>query len=389
MDRNIKIAYALSFLKNSWFWLGIWVFYYLKFTNYAGIGIIETTLVLTMVLAEIPTGAIADLLGKRITLIISFLLQAVCNLMMGFAFTLPHLIIAVFLGGLGGTLYSGAAEALVYDSLKQEHKESLYDKVISNMSTLSLVAMTVSSIVGGFIYTLNPGLPFIAVGVAYLLAMFLSFFLKEPKIDSEKFSLKSFIYQSRQGINQLFSNVNLKNQTLLLLSVGAFLVISDEMLDSVLGVEFGFNSQQLGILMSIVFLVSAFASQFTPLIIKKVGHFKGVIIVGLLLGFSYIVSPVVGLFLGGITLIFRTSLMNLYSNLTSVIINKNTESKYRATTLSTYNMIKNIPYALSAYFLGSLMDTITARSFALIIGSIIISLLLIQSFRTAKTPRII
>ena len=75
MDRNISIAYILSFAKNTWFWLGIWIFYYLKFTNYAGIGVIETVLIITMTLTEIPTGAVTDLLGKK-NFNISFLFRS-------------------------------------------------------------------------------------------------------------------------------------------------------------------------------------------------------------------------------------------------------------------------------------------------------------------------
>lgn len=44
-NRNIYLSYLLAFCKNSWFWLGIWVFYYLRFTNYAGIGLIETIMI--------------------------------------------------------------------------------------------------------------------------------------------------------------------------------------------------------------------------------------------------------------------------------------------------------------------------------------------------------
>ena len=65
MNRNITISYFLAFAKNTWFWLGIWIFYYLQFTNYAGIGIIETVLIVTATLTEIPTGAVADIFGKK------------------------------------------------------------------------------------------------------------------------------------------------------------------------------------------------------------------------------------------------------------------------------------------------------------------------------------
>jgi MFS family permease len=93
VKNNITIAYVLTFAKNTWFWLGIWIFYYLRFTNYAGIGLIETVLIVTTTLTEIPTGAVADLLGKKKTLVIAFLLEAVGAYMMAFA-----LIIMLFCG---------------------------------------------------------------------------------------------------------------------------------------------------------------------------------------------------------------------------------------------------------------------------------------------------
>lgn len=65
LARNIALAYILTISRFSWFWLGIWVLYYLKFTNYTGIGLIEMVMIFTMLLLEIPTGAIADLLGKN------------------------------------------------------------------------------------------------------------------------------------------------------------------------------------------------------------------------------------------------------------------------------------------------------------------------------------
>jgi hypothetical protein len=49
----------------------------------------------------------------------------------------------------------------------------------------------------------------------------------------------------------------------------------------------------------------------------------------------------------------------------SVTINNSTESRYRATTLSTFNMIKNIPHVFSAYFVGLLAIAIQQKILAL------------------------
>jgi MFS family permease len=122
LENNIRIIYLLAALRNPWFWLGIWVFYYLRFTNYTGIGVIETILFFTVFIMEIPTGAVADLFGKKRTLIFGFFLQGVCNLLMAYTPNVYGLMLAVFLGGVGMTCISGTLDALLFDSLKNKKR---------------------------------------------------------------------------------------------------------------------------------------------------------------------------------------------------------------------------------------------------------------------------
>jgi len=368
LKRNILIAYFLAFFKNTWFWLGIWIFYYLQFTDYAGIGIIETILIVTMTVAEIPTGAIADLLGKKQTLIIAFFLEAVGAYMMAAAPNFYVLATSVFVMCVGGAFYSGTIDALVYDSLKENGEEDTYDKKISNINTISLIAPAVCSVLGGFMYKINPTLPFYGNAVGYTLGFVASFFLIEPNIDSLKFSFKNFVAQTGEGLKELFKSQKIKSQTILFLLIGFIVVIASEMLDSFLGFEFGYNAEQQGILWSIIFILSAGASQLTHQISKLFKGNTAVILIGILIALTFIFSPVFGLILGGITLTFRSSLEAVFGNITSVIINQNTESKYRATTLSTFNMIKNLPYVLSAYFIGSISDQLSAKTTAMYLG---------------------
>jgi predicted MFS family arabinose efflux permease len=84
------------------------------------------------------------------------------------------------------------------------------------------------------------------------------------------------------------------------------------------------------------------------------------------------------LIVGGISLAFRASFEGIFNNLTSIIINNNTESRYRATTISTFNMIKNVPYVLTAYFVGSISDHFSAKNTALYLGIILAIILLLQ-----------
>jgi len=376
----------LCFLKQTWFWLGIWVFFYLRFTNYAGIGLLESIMIITFTVSEIPSGAIADLLGKKNTLIVSFLLQSIGNIVMGFTPNFMFLGLGIFIACIGGALYSGTMEALVYDSLIDEKKEKHYDKAIANMSTIQLIASALASIIGGFMYTINPSLPFHAVGLAYFIGFILSFFLKEPLVDTEKFSLKNFIQQTKEGVKQLFGKQVVKNQTIMVLSTAMFTVIVYEMLNDILAVEFGFSETQLGIFVAVTYLVSAAASQFTPQFRKKIGDSKGLLLMGTIIAISLLISPFVSLILGAISILIRFASQSVYDNFISIIVNKNTESKYRATTLSTFNMVKNMPYVLTAFILGSFIDSFSARNIAFVLG-VLLSILVALQFLKLKTRK--
>lgn len=363
-----------------WFWLGIWIYFYLQFTDYAGIGLAETVLIATFTLAEIPTGVITDFIGKKRSLIIAFTLQTVGGFVMAFTPNFELLMLSIFILCLGGAFYSGTLEALVFDSLKEDGKEKDYAKVISNITSISLFAPAICSVIGGYLYFVDPKLPFILSAFGYLVGLVTSFFLIEPKIDTEKFSIGNFLLQTKSGITQLFATGVVGAQIIFLLSVGFIVVIMNEMLDSFLGVEFGFAEKQMGILWAIIFLVSAISSQFTPTFQKALGAKKAILFVGLVIVTSMIVSPIVGIVLGGATLIIRSSMVGIFNNLTSIAVNNAVESRYRATALSTFNMIKNIPYVLFAYLIGAISNIYTARTISVYLGGILFTFLLIQSF---------
>ncbi len=379
ISRNIFLSYLLSFLRTTWFWLGIWVFYYLRFTNYAGIGLIETVLIVTMTIFEIPTGAIADLLGRKRTLFVSFFLQAICQFWMAYTGNLTGLCLAVFIGGLGGTLYSGTMDALVFDSLKQNKLESKYSRVLAHSQTIQLISMTICGVIGGFLYRFDPRLPFVLSGVCYLLATGITVFLVEPSVDTDQFSFSNYLFQMKQGFSQLF-NQSIRSFIVLLLVIGGIFVISSEMLDSILGYEFGFTDIQLGVFTSVVFLISALISQFA----SKV---KNIIVIILPAAIVYLLSPVSGVCLGGLLLVIRQISDTFFQNYSSDFINQHIESKYRATTISTFNMVKNIPYVFTAVFLGAFMDSLGATTFAFTLGLVLMVVIIVSVSRNKLNLR--
>ena len=195
----------------------------------------------------------------------------------------------------------------------------------ANISSIKLVAIALAGLVSGFLYVINPRLPFALVGVFSLISFFLTFFLREPAVDTEKFSLASFISQNKQGVKELFRLIKSSWIVPVILAVGSLWVLSDEMLESFLALEFGFNERTIGPFFAVLFLLAAAASQLTPVLRRRMGDVKSVLFLVFGIVLTYLTSPFVGLVAGGVVLILRESLARNFQNITDVYINKRTK----------------------------------------------------------------
>jgi MFS family permease len=380
MTKNIKLLKIILPLNYTWFWSGIWLIYYLRFTDYAGVGLIYGIMVPLGLLLEVPTGAISDLIGKKKTLILAFLFNCLASLFIGLSTDFNQLLISVLFSVIAGALYSGTAEAIMYDSLKSENNESRFDTLFASIEKVSLLVAALASILGGFLYTQDVLYPWLARSFFLFIGLILSFFLIEPPIDSEKFSIANFINQTKQGFIQIFYKALNKQSIILLLLVLGFIYILTEEIEQAYAVELGFNPEQLGILFAILPLFSALGYQFYPLIKKKFGK-KQALSVSIVtsLGFA-LITPFLSIISGTLSLFHRHLTQSIIKTITSDTVNSQIESKYRVTALSTFTLFVNLPYAVSPIVVGNLLNynssasVISFITICFIIPMVIISL---------------
>ncbi|HQM16146.1 MAG TPA: MFS transporter [Candidatus Woesebacteria bacterium] len=371
-NRNIKLIYCSSIFRSAWFWLGIWIYYYLRFTNYAGIGMLETVLMIASVFSAIPSGAITDLVGKRTAIICALILEVIGLVMMGLAPNLFVLTLSIIILNVADPLYGSSRTALAFDSLLEKGQESHFKQAISNINTIQLFIPALAGALGGFLYSLSPQLPFLAAAGFDFIALTVSFFLKEPAIDSDQFSVGRFLHQTKSGFRQLAKTNEVFMVTIVIVIISLATVISYQSLDSYLAVEMGFSQKQIGLLWSIIFLIAAAASQLTSYFLKKLSVTRAIALTGVVICTSLILSPWSGMLFEVLLLTLRASLTAIFNNLSSVAINQQTPSRYRATTLSTLEMLKNLPYLLTAFVVGAATDRYSAKSVALVLGTLVL-----------------
>ncbi len=201
-NRNIYIMYAVNFFD------GFILAYVIERLFWAQRGMTVTMVVATEIIyaattivLEVPSGILADKLGRKKLLVI------------GAFFSLAEMIIifnannffafgfAVFLAGIKNACTSGAMEALIYDSLKESKKEQNFEGVYGGVNALDTAAASIAALSGGFLAH------FIGLEINYLISIFskvtvfaLLFFVKEPsykaiKTENDKVKLKDYLIE--------------------------------------------------------------------------------------------------------------------------------------------------------------------------------------------------
>jgi MFS family permease len=128
-----------------------------------------------MVIFEVPTGVVADTLGRRVSFLLSVSVLAATTLLyvalaqVG-AGVVAFAVVSVFMG-LGFTFYSGAMEAWLVDALAVSGYTGLLDRVFARGQQVTGSAMLVGTIAGGLLGQVDLALPYVLRAVL-LLAVF-------------------------------------------------------------------------------------------------------------------------------------------------------------------------------------------------------------------------
>ena len=128
-----------------------------------------------MVVFEIPTGVIADTLGRRLSFLLSvsvlaattFLYVALAQVDAG---VVAFAVVSVFMG-LGFTFYSGAMEAWLVDALAVSGYTGLLDNVFARGQQVTGTAMVLGTVGGGLLGEVDLSIPYLVRG-GLLLAVF-------------------------------------------------------------------------------------------------------------------------------------------------------------------------------------------------------------------------
>ncbi len=120
----------------------------------AEIGLYGAVYSATVALLELPTGNLADRLGRKRVALLGYALAALAKLALLFAFSLPTFLIYAVIWGLARALGSGALEAWFVDRLRELDPGVDLQPPLARVNTLELLALGAGSLIGAGLPTL-------------------------------------------------------------------------------------------------------------------------------------------------------------------------------------------------------------------------------------------
>lgn len=114
---------------------------------------------LTIVLLEVPTGGLADAVGRKRVALVAYTLMAATMAALLFAFSFPMLLLGFVFYGAGRALSSGALDAWFVDALQAVEPEIELQPKLAMAGTVTLMALGIGALLGGALPRLFANLP--------------------------------------------------------------------------------------------------------------------------------------------------------------------------------------------------------------------------------------
>jgi MFS family permease len=324
---------------------------------------------------ELPSGALADLIGRKASIIIGWFITATSHILLGLSFNSFFYVLWSLLGGFGGAFISGADTALIYDSLKQENKESEFAVIQSKAMVLYRIGIIVATFTGGFIYKIDNRLPYVLMGIFELIGMLFLFLLKEPNIDSIKFTWSRYLQTIIDGIKQFTKNSHNKLLAIYYLIIGGISFSSLFFFNYSYAVDLGFDGIKQSYLFGISGITKALIVYFLSKYFIKIGKKRILWIFPIFMILFYLPAVYAPFLLAVLIIIATDTIAAARMSVLDQIVNDELESKSRATALSFLNMLVSIVYMAILFSGGIIVEKYGTSYLYTILGTCLILLI--------------
>lgn len=389
---NIKLNYLFDFVKNLNLMSAFWpIFLLSRGMSLLEVGLLESIFHVTSLIMETPTGALADLYGRKFTRQLSLVSHMIYMVLFLFVQDFWWAAIGFAFAAIGYNLESGSGTAFVYDSLKLEQATEQFATVEARREVVLNAAQVSAALIGGFLALVSFQLAYAVTISLTVLALLLSFLFKETPLPEEKKS-PHIVHAIREQLRVSWHIVRLDPLMHGVMIFAAWIGAIGTTVyfyTTTYWYDLGWNESDVGIGVAIAGFIGAIIALRTPHFVEKYAHLKTVRWASfvLLIGTALMADPIIAV-AGLIVISGSESILYVSSN---AFFNERLASSERATLLSYSSMLFSLImiglFPLVGYLIGLWSYPIVVWSLA---GIGVLSIAIYRfweiSMKTKKNP---
>lgn len=364
-----------KFLTNLFFASAVWLYLYRLFITDQQVGILDGLAFAIGLIAEVPSGALADRFGRDKMVRLGWFMAGSGFLIQAFGSSFIPFFIGQAVLICGISFVSGADEALFFEKLNFNRDSINWRKLLTRGSQVALISLLAATIIGGWLHNINPRIPWILTGLSFISSVWLIWPIKDNRDKKREktflLELKKYLVNIKTGFAE-FKTPKLWFYVPIILTVQGLFYTSDwGLLRLILLDRFRFSPFLGSLVIASSSLITVGILAMMHKHAEKISEKRviSLISIGSVLGLllSIFNIGVWGYFV--IFIIYAGE--NILHPFMSEIINNRVEEDQRATVLSVASFIKSAPYIVLAPIIGYL-NTNNKLEYFLIVWSILI-----------------
>lgn len=350
------ISYKI--LSHLFFVGAVWLYFYRLFVTDEQVGIFDGFAFAVGLIAGVPSGALADRFGRDKMVRLGQILTGSGFLIQAFGTSFLPFFVGQAITMTGVSFVSGADEALFFNKLNFNRNSLNWRKLITRGSQVALIGVLFATITGGWLHTINPRIPWILTGAAFISSVFLIWSIKDTRPDKNKqrilVELRQYLTSIKTGFLQ-FSTPKLWLYVPIIITVqGLFYTAGWGLLRLVLLDRFHFNPFWGSIVIATSSLITVGMLAIMHKHADSISEKRVLIIVSLTAAMGLLLSLAdIGIWGYFVILTLYAGEHVLYPFMSELLNNQAPEDQ-RATVLSVASFFRTLPYVVLAPLIGYL-----------------------------------
>lgn len=381
-SKNIKL-YSLYriFSYDIFFYNVIYFFYYInvKHLDISQVLFLEALYPIYHIVLQIPCTTVAQKLGAKNSVVLG---NALWVLAFIFYITAPGMLmiaVADITLAMGNMLKQITEPAILLHVLKEEKKEDEFNKVEGEGVGRFYYIETITSILAGFLFAINPYIPFVLGTIMSVISLIISLQFKNVKatLEQEYNSFKEYFTGLKDSIKNVMHKKRLQALILYSSVFAGFLIINTCYYKNFLS-NLGMDTGQFGIVFALLTIIQGIACQRQYIVERKTRNktltwtalsFTAIFVIIGLLGMSGLPSVTL-ISLIVILLVIQKIIEGTYQiSISKYMVNFTTDSTITS-TLTAKTLFNNIGASLVLLFGAFVLDNMDMNYGYIIVGGI-------------------